>query len=124
MPWYFYLFLLLAFIYVLVVGIYYLLQERLLFVGTPLKRKFKFQLATPFEEVFLESAEGGTLHALHIKPENAEGLIVYFHGNTGNLNRWSLVAEEISTYGQEVLVADYRGFGKSSNKSMTMQKVW
>jgi alpha-beta hydrolase superfamily lysophospholipase len=114
--WPFYVLILVVVVYAVIVLIYYLLQEKLLFVGRPLKRKFKFQLATPFEEVFLESAEGGTLHALHLKLEEPKGLILYFHGNTGNMNRWSPVAEELTTYNFDVLVVDYRGFGKSSGR--------
>lgn len=116
MHWALYVFFSLVLLYAVIVLLYYVLQEKLLFVGTPLKRRFKFTLATPFEEIFLPSSEGGTLHALHIKVEESKGLILYFHGNTGNLKRWSLVAEELTTYGFEVLVVDYRGFGKSSGR--------
>ncbi len=105
-------------IYLLVMLLYYLLQERMLFVGTPLQLKHTFQLASPFEEVFLESDEGGTIHALHIKSqaEEPKGLILYFHGNNGNMQRWARVAEELTTYDHDVLVVDYRGFGKSHGR--------
>jgi len=116
MHWIFYILLIAILVYALIVLIYYLLQERLLFHGAPLGRKFRFELATPFEEVFLESAEGGTLHALHIQIESPKGMILYFHGNSGNLRRWSVLAEELTTYGFDVLVVDYRGFGKSSGR--------
>ena len=105
---------LMAFIvYLLVLLIYYLIQERLLFVATTLQIRHRFQLASPFEEVYLDLEDGGKIHALHIHSEESYGLILYFHGNTGNMNKWSLVAEELTTYGFDVLVVDYRGFGKS-----------
>lgn len=88
----------------------------MLFVGTPLQIKHAFQLASQFEEVFLDSEEGGIIHALHILPKDSKGLILYFHGNTGNMQRWATVAEELTTYGYEVLVVDYRGFGKSHGR--------
>lgn len=116
MHWSIYILLACVLLYGLIVLLYYLLQERLLFVGSPLARLFKFELATPYDEVFLDSSEGGTLHALHLKIPDAKGLIIYFHGNTGHLGRWGVVGEELTTYGFEVLMVDYRGFGKSSGK--------
>jgi fermentation-respiration switch protein FrsA (DUF1100 family) len=103
-------------IYLVIMLLYYLLQERFLFVATTLTLKHRFELASPFEEVFLKSDEGGTVHALHIKAREPQGLIVYFHGNTGNLQRWARVAEELTTYEMDVLVVDYRGFGKSHGR--------
>jgi len=103
-------------IYIILMWVYYLVQERLLFVATPLQRVFKFKLASPYDEVYLDSEEGGTLHALHIKARESKGLILYFHGNTGNLKRWAIVAEELTTYDRDVLVVDYRGFGKSHGR--------
>ena len=103
-------------IYALIMLVYYLLQERVLFVGTPLQRKHAFQLASAFEEIFLESEEGGTIHALWIKCPEPKGLILYFHGNTGNMQRWAHVVEELTTYDHDVLVVDYRGFGKSHGR--------
>lgn len=104
-------------VYLLVMLLYYLLQERFLFVASPLQLKHTFQLASSFEEVFLESDEGAaTIHALYIKAKRPKGLILYFHGNTGNMQRWATVAEELTTYDHDVLVVDYRGFGKSRGR--------
>lgn len=118
MNWWIIILACLAGIYILTMLLYYMLQERMLFVGTPLQRKHAFQLASEFEEVFLESDEGGTIHALYISSQEPEpkGLILYFHGNTGNMQRWATVAEELTTYDHDVLVVDYRGFGKSHGR--------
>lgn len=93
--------------------LYFLLQERFLFVASPLQLKYTFELASEFEEIFLESTDGGNIHALLIRSRESRGLILYFHGNTGNMQRWARVAEELTTYDHDVLVVDYRGFGKS-----------
>lgn len=116
MEWWVIISVCVALVYVALAVIYYLLQERFIFVGTPLQRKYKFIIATKFDEIFLESQEGGTLHAMHIQAKESDGLILYFHGNTGNLKRWATVAEELTTYGKDVLVVDYRGFGKSQGR--------
>jgi alpha-beta hydrolase superfamily lysophospholipase len=116
MSWWIIILACLAGIYALIMLLYYLVQERVLFVGTPLQRKHAFQLASDFEEIFLESEEGGTIHALWINSPEPKGLILYFHGNTGNMQRWAHVAEELTTYDHDVLVVDYRGFGKSHGR--------
>ncbi|NNC82304.1 MAG: alpha/beta fold hydrolase [Flavobacteriales bacterium] len=116
MTWWLIVLLCLIGIYGLIMWLYYLLQERFLFVATTLQLKHTFELASPFEEIFLEGEDGGTIHALHIKSKESKGLILYFHGNTGNLQRWARVAEELTTYDHDVIVVDYRGFGKSHGR--------
>jgi fermentation-respiration switch protein FrsA (DUF1100 family) len=44
------------------------------------------------------------------------GLVIYFHGNAGNLQRWGEIAGCLTLYNYHVLVADYRGYGKSTGK--------
>jgi fermentation-respiration switch protein FrsA (DUF1100 family) len=115
-PWWSIILLCLIGIYLLILLLYYLLQERFLFVATSLKLKHTFELASEFEEIFLDGEEGGKIHALHIKCKDPQGLILYFHGNTGNMQRWARVAEELTTYDHDVIVVDYRGFGKSQGR--------
>ena len=116
MSWWIIVLICLVGIYALIMLLYFLLQERFLFVASPLQLKHTFELASEFEEIFLESSDGGKIHALHIKARESRGLILYFHGNTGNMQRWARVAEELTTYSHDVLVVDYRGFGKSHGR--------
>ena len=49
---------------------------------------------------------------------NSDDLIIYFHGNTGNMfshNRFDY-ADEFYKLGPNVLLISYRGFSKSSGK--------
>lgn len=104
-------------IYLAICAFYFIFQERFIFVplGT-LKDESVIELGTPFEEIFLEGEDGGRIHALHIKAKNPRGCILYFHGNTGNINRWGPIAEELTSFGFDVFVPDYRGYGKSRGK--------
>lgn len=56
------------------------------------------------------------INALHFRQENAKGLIVYFHGNAGSLERWGEIVAPFVSMGYEVLISDYRGYGKSTGK--------
>lgn len=90
------------------------LQEKLIFLPTKLDPKFEFQFQSPFEEVNITASDGAQLNALHFKHPNSDKLILYFHGNAGDLSRWGLIAEELLPYGYNVLIMDYRTYGKST----------
>jgi len=68
----------------------------------------------PFEEVSLKSDDGAILNGLHFRREDPKGLILYFHGNAGNLQRWGELTEFFVEKGFDVIVMDYRGYGKST----------
>lgn len=106
--------LLMAAIYLAVCIFYYVFQERFIFVplGT-LSDDVAIELGTEFTEVFLNGVEGGRIHALHIKVAKPKGCILYFHGHTGHISRWGPIAEELTSFGFDVFVPDYRGYGKS-----------
>ncbi|UOB17437.1 alpha/beta hydrolase [Abyssalbus ytuae] len=91
------------------------LQEKLIFLSEELPREHQFNFNIYFEELFLEAADGSVLHGLHFKPDRiAKGIILYFHGNKNTVNHWGKWCEHLSTkYNYEVVVFDYRGYGKS-----------
>jgi pimeloyl-ACP methyl ester carboxylesterase len=45
-----------------------------------------------------------------------KGLILYFHGNAGNLARWGAIYSDFESFGYDMFIMDYRGFGKSRGK--------
>ena len=94
----------------------YLFQERFIFRSSVLDKNFQYLFETDFDELNLEMEDGAILNALHFKLEEAKGLILYFHGNAGDLSRWGKVAIPFTQYGYEILIVDYRGYGKSTGK--------
>jgi pimeloyl-ACP methyl ester carboxylesterase len=94
----------------------YLLQEKIIFLPEQTDQDHEYTFVVPFEERFLAGDDGAKIHALHFKPDIAKGIIVYFHGNAGNLERWGEVVEPLANLGYEVLIMDYRGYGKSTGK--------
>ena len=103
-------------LYVVVLVIIYFIQERLIFAPNLIKKDPAIKLVSDFEDIFIDTPENGHLHGMLIKAESSKGLILYFHGNTGSLYKWSVVAEELIHYGYDVLPFDYRGYGKSTGK--------
>lgn len=109
--------LILLFIYVGICLFYYIFQERFIFVPWGKTRgKAPVLLASEYTEYFLNGTEKGVIHALHIKTTNPRGIILYFHGNTGSMHRWATIAEELTSFGFDVFLPDYRGYGRSKGR--------
>ena len=100
-------------IYIMVGTALYVLQEKFLFLPEPLPQDYNYELVNEYDEYFLDTPNGGIINALHIKADEPKGAIIYFHGNSGNLKRWSEIAEYFITMDYDVYIMDYRTYGKS-----------
>lgn len=89
-------------------------QEKVVFLPVVLPTDHLFDFDEKFDEYFLETPFEGKINVLHFKIRQPKGVILYFHGNADNLNRWGKIALEFTKFGYDVLVMDYRGYGKSS----------
>lgn len=98
----------------ILLGVIYGLQDKLIFFPEKIPREYKFAFTTPFQEVFLPAPDAAEIHALHFRAKTAKGVILYFHGNAGSLRSWGYLAEDFLHYNYDVFMVDYRGFGKST----------
>lgn len=94
----------------------YFLQERFIFKPEKLKQDFRFVYDIPFREYFFDVEPGVRINGLHFHRENATGLLLYFHGNTRSIKGWARYAKDFYKYNYDVVLVDYRGFGKSTGK--------
>ncbi len=94
----------------------YLFQEKIIFPATTLAQDYEYSFDEPFEEVNLTANDGAVINALYFKVQNPEGAIVYFHGNAGDLSRWGAIAEYYTQYNYNVIIIDYRTYGKSTGE--------
>jgi fermentation-respiration switch protein FrsA (DUF1100 family) len=95
------------------IAIFYFLQTRLIFYPGKLAKDYKFKLGGLGEEVFLTTSDGERIHGLYFYGVKSD-VILYFHGNAGDLSGWKFVAEDFTAMGYNVLLIDYRGYGKST----------
>ncbi len=101
----------------LLIGIsLYMFQEKLLFLPTTLAADYEFTSQYNFEELMLKTEDNAALNAIHYKTKKPNGVILYFHGNAGDLSRWSKICEFFVAKNYDVLVMDYRSYGKSTGK--------
>ncbi|HEX7535362.1 MAG TPA: alpha/beta fold hydrolase [Syntrophales bacterium] len=96
-------------------GVFYFRQENMIFYPEALPPDFQYNFPARFDEVTL-GVDGAAINALHFKTDNPKGAIIYFHGNAGNLSGWGEVALDFTRLSYDVLIPDYRGYGKSTGK--------
>jgi pimeloyl-ACP methyl ester carboxylesterase len=102
--------------YLLAMLLLYLFQERFIFKPEKLSQDFRFKYDIPFQELFFDTAPGVRINGLHFQRENPAGLVLYFHGNTRSIKGWGKYARDFYRYNYDVLLVDYRGFGKSTGR--------
>ena len=100
-------------VYCVAIILLYALQSKLIFYPGVLGRDFAFRLGKHDEEVTLETSDGEAISALFFRGKGRD-VILYFHGNAGDLSGWQFVAEDFTALGYNFLIIDYRGYGKST----------
>ena len=94
----------------------YFIQDKFIFKPEKLSADFKFKYDVPFRELFFDVEEGVRINGLHFYRDQPKGLILYFHGNSRSIKGWARYAKDFYRYDYDVVLVDYRGFGKSTGK--------
>jgi pimeloyl-ACP methyl ester carboxylesterase len=95
----------------------FLLQDYFIFRPTRLRENFEFNFPIQFEELMLDSVDDGKINTLWFRdPNRKKPLVLYFHGNSGDLSKWGHLGQYFKELGYDLLIYDYRGFGKSKGK--------
>jgi fermentation-respiration switch protein FrsA (DUF1100 family) len=72
--------------------------------------------ASPGEEVFLTTSDGVRIHGWYVPNPKAVRTILFLHGNAGNLEDRRPMLGRLRELPANVLLIDYRGYGKSDGK--------
>lgn len=102
--------------YLVLMLVVYLVQEKFIFKPEKLKPGFEYKYDVPFRELFFDVEPGVQINGLHFFRDQPAGLILYFHGNTRSIKGWAKYARDFYRYNYDVVLVDYRGFGKSTGK--------
>ncbi|MEO6812288.1 MAG: alpha/beta fold hydrolase [Ginsengibacter sp.] len=99
------------------IALFYL-QEKFLFHPRLLSEDFIFRFDIPFKEVKIPMNNTDTIDMIQFFPKDSiiKGVVLYFHGNTGNVNRYAKYVSNFTDNGYEVWMPDYPGFGKTTGK--------
>lgn len=90
-------------------------QETLLFHPVPLPADYALAPAPDVRERTV-AVEGAQLSVLHLEQPRARGVVLFLHGNAGNLRGWFANADFYRDAGYDLVMPDYRGFGKSTGR--------
>jgi uncharacterized protein len=74
------------------------------------------QFGVPFDAIPLTTDDGERLRAWMLHAQAPRALVVYFHGNGGNLSIWTPILADVARHGYDVIAVDYRGYGLSTGR--------
>lgn len=94
----------------------YFVQDFFIFKPEKLHPDFKFKYDVPFRELNFDIEEGVRINGLHFYRNEPKGLLLYFHGNTRSIKGWAKYAKDFYRFNYDVVLIDYRGFGKSTGR--------
>jgi len=99
------------------IALYYL-QEKFLFHPEKLSNAYVYHFDVPFEEVNIPINNTDTVNMIKFFPADSvkRGVVVYFHGNRQNVERYAKFAGNFTKHGYEVWMGDYPGFGKTTGE--------
>jgi len=114
--WLYILIIVLA-IYILISVLLYFLQDYLMFKPEKLPADFQFHYENQeTEEYNVETRDGAVINGLRFKARNPKGVVFYLKGNSKSIKGWGKFAVDFTRLGYDVLMVDYRGFGKSTGR--------
>lgn len=97
--------------------LFYFIQDRLIFKPEKLSKDFVFEYGNQVvEEYNFQLPNGVLINGLHFKTENPKGVVYYLKGNSRSIKGWGKFAVDFTIRGWDVIMIDYRGFGKSKGK--------
>ncbi len=101
-------------LYILVLVLVYAYQDKLLFFPQHLDKNFRYAALTENDqEVFVQTGDGKLINGILYRRPGNQNIVLYFHGNAGALDSWQEISDEILRLGCDLLIMDYRGYGKS-----------
>jgi len=106
----------LLFIYIVVGVLLYFIQDRFLLHPKKLKKKYRFAITVPHQELNIPVNQEDTINIMKFLPASNKprGVVLYFHGNRENIEHYVKYTNRFTSRGYEVWMEDYPGFGKST----------
>lgn len=100
-------------VYTAAVGYLWFRQERLLFEPTPLPHDHRLTDDPDVHELWID-VPGARLSAAHLRLPDPRGVVLFLHGNSGNLTDCLAELDAFRQVNFDVVMFDYRGYGKST----------
>ena len=119
------LFSIAAGVFVLLSLVLYFLQGKMVFLANLPGRALTASpgdIGLEFAEISLTTSDDERLHgwyipATHSRANMVKGVVLFFHGNAGNISHRLDSIEIFHRLGLDTLIIDYRGYGESTGKA-------
>lgn len=105
---------LIIFLYIIIGLLLFRFQKKFTFRPTKLPDSYQYEFSGAFKEFNLPLNDTDRLNMVWLKTERPKGVVIYFHGNTGNIVSASRSAVHFLRSHFDVLELDYPGYGKST----------
>ncbi len=108
-----------AAVYGLIVAFVFLSQRSMLYLPNVPGRELTASpsdIGLDYEDVFIETDDGITLHGWFIGAPSSR-VLLFFHGNAGNISHRLASIRQFTSLDLSILIIDYRGYGVSGGRA-------
>jgi len=102
--------------YVLFVGFLFVFQSKYVYFPERILSADPGNIGLNFETVSFETTDGVKLSGWFVPSKGARGVILFCHGNAGNVSHRLESIQILHRLGLDVFIFDYRGYGESKGK--------
>jgi len=100
-------------IYLAFVGFLFIIQSHYIYYPERVLSVTPHSIGLQFESVSFETTDGVQLSGWFVPSESARGVILFCHGNAGNISHRLDSIQIFHQLGLDVFIFDYRGYGQS-----------
>jgi len=102
--------------YSLILIVVYFRQERMLYFPEKEIWQTPDTISLKYDEIYFKTKDGLNISGWYIPAENEKGVLLFCHGNAGNISHRVDSIKIFNSLNLSVLIFDYRGYGKSEGK--------
>ena len=101
---------------VVFIALFYIFQSHYIYYPERNLSTDPGRIGLQFESVYFKTADGVKLSGWFIPSDSARGVILFCHGNAGNISHRLESIEIFHRLKLDIFIFDYRGYGKSEGK--------
>jgi len=102
--------------YVLFILLVLLFQGRFMFYPVRSIEDTPRDVLLDYDDVHFATADGVKLHGWFVPARNGRGVVLFCHGNAGNISHRLMSIQVFHQLGLSTFIFDYRGYGRSEGK--------
>ena len=103
-------------VYLAFAGFLFIFQSHYIYYPERVLSVTPHSIGLQFESVSFETTDGVQLSGWFVPSESARGVILFSHGNAGNISHRLDSIQIFHQLGLDVFIFDYRGYGQSEGK--------